>query len=155
VQVQEFNLGFRNSLTIRRREEERRKKKQSEQRIESDPGKVPSLLMLRSLLADKPGERLHITARRCSFSCPGKKKKYAVVKEMLVGCWDDAARGIVCMSCCRKYVRRVVRIVAWGIVCPAIKGKKKKSKESDVIWSKACQCGWLHTRLLCCRKYVR
>ena len=54
---------------------------------------------------------------------------------MLMECRNNAAKGIVCMLCCRKDVRRVVRIAAWGIICLSIEEKKKekKGKESDMI----------------------
>jgi hypothetical protein len=72
--VQEFNLVLWNSLTIHRRQRKKERKKERKQKdLEKGLGKqIPSLLMLRPCMVrkmkERPGPRLHITARRFSFS---------------------------------------------------------------------------------------
>ena len=78
---------------------------------------APSPLMLRSLDAEnrKDPDNASTLLRAASLS-PGPDFSYAAVKKMPMGCRYNAARGVVIMLCCRKDVRWVVRIAAWGII---------------------------------------
>ena len=71
--MQEFDLGFRNSLTIHRQEE---RKKEERKRIESDSGKkVPSLLMLRSLHGMQINPANASTLLRANSPSPALERK--------------------------------------------------------------------------------